>query len=682
MPSFWNNILVVTVEELVPEYFGTLKTLQSAIRRAEKRGYGIRKAQSGGGLGRVLLIDFDSLPKRIQDGLGDPRKHQHLLERYYETDLAAYDFFESFIVARTKEGLDDKQIEEYTTNASVLRAIEKLKSDRERERLSKGHNLQGLYQSLLNDASSFKAALKAKWSVEHTLPESLRRFKETYQDFVKNYDYNVLLDGRMGNVNASRVSPSMIKLLNSMFVSQTWKPNYTDVARQYEGFLNGYVEVINNETGEVYDPKEFKKVDEKTIYNYLAMWENRLFNELRRSGDRQKYMEKFDPYESMKPPKFAGSIVSVDDRQPPFTYGDNKRVWFYIAQDLGSQAITTWVWADDKKKMIVEFYRQMVRNYTEWGLCLPNELECESNLNASFRDTLLKEGNMFNKVRIEANKARSKRIERTNKSFRYELEKQMDGFLGRPHARLEANQPRPGKAVEIPYETIVENTLRNIESWNNSECPGHEGKSRWEVFMEKQHPDLTPINYRRILPYIGFKTKTSVHRGILKFRGSEYLIGNEGKLCFGEELIEKMRKIEGEEVTICWLDGNNGSPLKALIYHDDKYVCEAVLKPISQRAQIEMTPEDRMAREMMNKYIATIQGFRRQKGDEFEKVTVLDYRTTVLNDKFKMPGIRRMSVLKNEAPTEVLPEAEDEQMAYEYADSYETEYKPSLNQRF
>jgi hypothetical protein len=78
MPHEWNNILVVTLDELVPDWFGTVNTLNSTIRRYKDKSYGIKRVQLGGN-GRQMLISFDSLPRHIQDGLGDPRKCDHIL---------------------------------------------------------------------------------------------------------------------------------------------------------------------------------------------------------------------------------------------------------------------------------------------------------------------------------------------------------------------------------------------------------------------------------------------------------------------------------------------------------------------------------------------------------------------------------------------------------------------------
>ena len=75
--------------------------------------------------------------------------------------------------------------------------------------------------------------------------------------------------------------------------------------------------------------------------------------------------------------------------------------------DLGNEAFTCWVYGTSKEGIITDFYRQMVRNYAEWNLILPAELESEMSLNSSFVDTFLKEGNMFQYVRIEATQTRT-----------------------------------------------------------------------------------------------------------------------------------------------------------------------------------------------------------------------------------------------------------------------------------
>ena len=104
MPHEYNNMMVVTREELVPAYFPTLNALQVKLSRDEKKPYGMKRAQRGGGTGCELLINYDTLPPIIREALGDPRKVDSCLERFYTTDAAAVSYYSS--VKRGGEGLE------------------------------------------------------------------------------------------------------------------------------------------------------------------------------------------------------------------------------------------------------------------------------------------------------------------------------------------------------------------------------------------------------------------------------------------------------------------------------------------------------------------------------------------------------------------------------------------------
>ena len=118
---------------------------------------------------------------------------------------------------------------------------------------------------------------------------------------------------------------------------------------------------------------------------------------------------------------------------------------------MGSEAITVWVYGTTKEGIIDDFYRQLVRNYTEWGFNLPLELEGEMSLNSRYKDTILSPGNMFKFVRIEANNARGKRIEAYYRPLRYGLEKKREGWIARPFALSEPNQSGPSEVPIIPW---------------------------------------------------------------------------------------------------------------------------------------------------------------------------------------------------------------------------------------
>ncbi|SDE08475.1 hypothetical protein [Riemerella columbipharyngis] len=641
MPHLWGNILVVTVDELVPKYYKTYDALKKAIQRYSKLPYGIKKVQSGGN-GRRLLINFETLPKAMQDSIGDPRKMKHPLLHYWEVNSLATAYYTTF---EFEDGTPLKQnfIDEYITNASVLIALKNLRD----YRLSlRGGKKAGVMKTLWEDLITFNDILPKIHLQGHTMNVSERHFVRLFKAFLNgdenHFNFSSLISKKLRNNHARVMTEEMIELLNAMFAGQDYKPTRTEVANKYFGFLEGNVEVVNHSTGEVYehtDRRKYREISENSIIAWLGKWEHRIGTHAKRSGNRQELLSQYIPYHSLEKVKEAGVLISIDDRQPPFFYDKGKRMWFYMGIDLGSEAWVTWVYGESKEGLILEFYRQMVRNYTEWGLNLPLELECESALNANYRNTFLMNGAMFDRVRIEANKARAKHIERYFGKLRYEFEKEKEGWLGRPFARKEDNQKGAGADIILPKETIIRNSLYDIQRWNNMEHSRYKGKTRWEVFTEMQSKDTKPTNWRAILPHLGRETVTSCNAGIVKFRSSEYLLGLGGEICTGEDLIRLMKYVEGRSFKVYWLDGNDGGVLKAMICHDDMMLCELIPKPTYSRAYHEMDDAGRVNRQIMSAYENTVTGFMCERKNDIDRLSVIDRRSKMLNHKFVIPGL-------------------------------------------
>lgn len=686
MPQYKDNILVVTKEELLAArdengvpFFNNWNHLKRLLFCYKNKTYGIKRVGRGGGKGNPVFISFDSLSEEMRDAIGDPRKDEHVLVRFFNIDQAAVDYFND---VRTKTGfLDDAKKREYVTNASLLNAAIRLTEARRMEWISRGKtSMRSLDSSVCQDLLQFKPVLKKRFQRDFDLPENMKRLVDKlreYRALEGEERYNYLINGQYGNTNATIKTQQQTELLESMFLCQKHKPTATDIARQYDAFLGGYVEVISCATGEVYNPKDFGKLSLRTITGYLAEWQSRIATYSKRAGNRQKFISEFIPYASMEHTKFAGSIISVDDRQPPFWYAKGKRIWFYCGVDLGSEAITTWVYGKSKEGIIVDFYRQMVRNYTEWGLCLPNEIECESSLNSTYRENMLSDGGMFQHVRMEANKARGKRCERYWKDLRYEHEKKRFGWIARPGALSESNQMSDEKTPIIPYDELAKDCLRDIVAWNNmphTQQDKYPGKTRWEVLLENQHPDLKPTNWNMILPYIGKKVETSCKAGTIKLQRKEFFLGLNGKISRGDELVSLMELVEGKELDVYWLDGNDGEVLKALVYLRDgsRMMCEAYLKPTYHRAKIEQTAQDRENMTIVMAYIETINGYVSRRKASIERVLVIDRREVTLNNKFFIGDItsQRYNVDPLEE-TEELPlewNTEEEEVEHQMAE--------------
>ena len=466
-------------------------------------------------------------------------------------------------------------------------------------------------------------------------------------------------------------------IINSLFRNQKNKPTPTEISRSYDAFLSGYAQVYNEDTGELYNPSEFKKLSPATIINYINKWENKIATYKSRSGNRQQYMGAFKPYHQMELPVLAGSLLSIDDRQPPFWYEKGKRAWFYIGLDVASHCITTVVYGKSKEGIILDFYRQIVRNYTEWGFKLPYELECESSLNSSFKDTLLQPGVMFNNVRIEANNARGKYIERSFGSLRYEVEKNSFGWIGRPNAKSEANQSGPGATEIITYKELINQRMLDLEQWNNMPHPTNKEVSRWDYFTQNQNPNLQPTNWNALLPILGYKTTTSCKLGYVTLQKQHRAIAEDGKILTGEALIQKMKLIEGKEVDVYWLDDNQGNVLKALAYLNGRLICEVMQMPKYNRATNEQTPQCKLNYALQSAYVASVEAFTKRQTQKLENIQIIDNTPKTVNSNFKFSNLKRFEV--QEDPVEVFEDDQQDDLVYMPAQNMVKGWRSNFN---
>lgn len=632
--------------------------MKVSLHRHKSRMYGIKRAQMGGNC-RMLRIVFDSLSEEVRNAIGDPRKMSHIMEDYYVIDPEAVQFFTSYQLADGRY-LPQEKKDLYITNASLLKTLLDIKEAREFELKTKGKTTRGVMNTVLDDLKTFTPILNEVFKQIHSIPTSIRNFKNTIKDFQRE-GYSSIIEGYFNNTNSLKKTQKVTQLLDNMFSGQANKPTATEVSRQYDAFLGGYLEVINEDTGELWTPKGMPALSVSTIANYLSSWQSSIATHGVRSGDRQVYRQKFVPYHKLDAPEFAGSLLSIDDRQPPFEYEKGKRMWWYLGIDLASEAITVWVHGETKEELIKNFYRQLVRQYHDYGMMIPDGLECESSLNSQYQNTILAPGAMFQDVRIEANNARGKRIESWFKPLRYGLEKEREGWIARPFAKSESNQASAAKRIFIPKDRLVEEGLQDIITWNNMPHSKHGDISRWDYFMQNQHPDLKSTNYKAILPTLGYKTQTSCKAGIVGLQKSKWLLGDNGQIFTGENLVRLMRLVEGKDLDVYWIDGNDGAVIKALAYiaGTTTCVCELLPMPSYSRARNERTPDQEEARKTMSAYAMTIEGYRKDRTATFDKVHIIDNRVKTISSSFTIPGIKKPEPQK-EGPVEILENSKEE----------------------
>lgn len=657
----YNNSICVPfdlAQEVGMELWRWKKVCQDA------KQYGL--ATRPGGNGRKSLLDLKAIPEEYRHKIitryGNPEVVYNPLERFFEIDARARYYYENEFTQLTGESLEPYQIERYTINASVLNALAKLRQFRETETRMKGYARRDLKPGLAGDCTAFNEVLKLKFGgIQHTLPAHARKLTDKLNDYLK-MGYGILVDGRRKNTNAQVVTPEMLSLWFDIFGGQRHKPTHKEVWDKYQDFLDGKLQVINSETGEVYNhtAEYFKPCSDSSIYNWLGDWENRVGLFKKRSGNRKTYMDNYTPSARMLRPS-VGAIISVDDYQPPFKWaeGGGNRMWFYAAQDLGSTAITAWVYGDTKEGIITEFYRQLVRSYAELGLCLPYEIECEASLNSSFTNTFLAPGAMFQKVRVIPNKPRAKRVERTIRDLRLQKASKHPAFVARPDAKDENYQQKPGKQIYLSKEEIIDFELSVIEDWNNELHPDQEtykGLTRWEVFLQHQNPKLQPINWHGILPYLGKMEPTSMKMGRVRLQYLDRVVGYENRVALGEKLINIMNEIEGKDINAYWLNSTNGDVLKAHVYSKTgRFVCEVLDDLPFHRSELDQTDQCRKNMALYFAYEKTVTEHANSIAASVNQVELIDIAPKK-KGSFKIAQLSKNEDTATEATGEVIEE--------------------------
>lgn len=643
MPVLLGDIVAVTKADLIkPGLFPSYNALRMKLKRDEALDWGMRRISKGGNC-RKLLVDYDTLPKRYQEQIPDPRQPEHPLDAFYKTDKQAVSYYNDYQYPDGSYLLPDT-IQELIINASVLQALQQLETARKNERLLKGGNTRGIIGTLYTDVHNFNAYLLKNFNYQHTLNSSLRRFKQQYKDFKQHSYYGIIKDPEgKSKRNALKRDEATNQLLRNLLAGRTHKPNATEVAKEYEAFIAGYIDVVNKDTAELYDPKDFKAISSRTITAFLATWDSKIGTDAKRVGsNRQPLVSQYIPSHGFEMPTMAGSMISIDDRQPPFHYNKNRdRMWWYIGIDLASEAIVAWAYGKSKKELIKNFYKNMVSNHNNWQVELPAEVECESSLNSTFKDTFLKDGAMFEHVTMYANMARSKRIERFFRDLRYDpnFEKNRIGWLARPHAKNEANQEGPENNVIIPYDILLKQCMQDIIKWNNMPKKGNT-ISRFDAYLQNQNPDLVKTNYKSFIQHLGTKRSTSCNAGLVQLDRKNWMLGDKGTIYTGEKLIALLKQVETKDIQVYFLDDTKGNIIKAFAYdmHDGRYICELQPQPRYQKSKKEKTEADKQAAAIMSAYTNTVAIYQRTQKNTIEAVEVINNKPVTVSSSFSIDG--------------------------------------------
>lgn len=591
----------------------------------------INVVRDGGGLGNYVLVEVATLPvrfrERIQEKYGEMKVDilRDWFAQHYVMDAKARAFYTRFRFDNG-EALPPEHINEYTVNASVLQAVIALLNDT--KILRKAMQGGGVNWSEMAGAISYYQA-----EFGHTLPLSTNRFKARVNEF-RESGYECLISKKFQNQNKRKVTYTIERLVLSL-AAQKERPYATVVMEMYNQFLCGENEVFDLETGEVYNPEEFvdKKgnpivLSEGTIANILNDHKNKaLLSKVHDSS--WDFNNRYRPYHLRKVATFAGSKISLDDRDLPRPMHNGQRVKAYYAYDVASGAVVGYAYSRLKtKELFIDCMRNMFQTLDRNGLYMPAELEVEHHLVSNFADGLMNAGTVFPLIRwCNPGNSREKRAEHFNRTKKYSVEKRLQTNIGRWYAKLEANRPKEEKVYDelnntykvrtYSYEELVADDIRAIQEYNSQLHPNdkkYPGMTRWDVFCQTQNPDLAAWDRHVLYRYIGECTETSIRQNMYcTVQYQQFRLPS-------PDVIEKLAP-RNNKVLAYYLPDIDGNINEVYIYQNDKFIATCALLERYNEATAEQTDADREAYIEQSKYVAQFDSMMRQ--GKIQKVAVV-----------------------------------------------------------
>lgn len=435
MPLYHHGILCITLSEWLSAGLSV-----ELYKSDKKRGY--LRTLNRSGYGREVLIEWDTLrgdrKEAIVAALGDPHRlaHRALLEDYIRPDHEATRFFAGYLLPDGRRLAPEVQ-RKYLSEACLLNALQAYIADMRTRRRAIGMRKGEVYTL----AANLLAAIDTG-KYPHDLPTNPRRLKDRIKMYAEN-GYESLVHGNWCNRNSRKVNELVERLLISIYCMDNlpfgeWVHDY------YLQFLSGALQVVDAETGELFDRNAFRDrngnpivLSTSTVWNVLNKPDNAtLIDRLR--NNRIDHITHHTPHNHRRSPEYTLSKISMDDRTLPRKTTDSRWVNLYYAFDVASGCVLGVSMGTDKPNhaMVRDCLVDMYRNITRNGLRWPAELECENHLMRDIEDSLHR---LFPFVTFTTpGVSRNKRAEHLIHAKKYGDERRYQVGVGRWNARGKA----------------------------------------------------------------------------------------------------------------------------------------------------------------------------------------------------------------------------------------------------
>lgn len=622
--EYYGNILCATAQELLaimskPNYDQLVNRGKIQVARRGCRG-------------RHALVVFDSLPDKLKAEMkeiypeGGVMQLQKWFRDNYTLDTEARTYYSQTFRFDNGDPLPAEKVVEYTINASVIRAVQRLMASTRAIRRAQ-------QDGRVNWDEMTEAVAYFRKEFGHTLPESTLRFRKKVALFNRE-GYESLISGKFQNQNSRKVNYRTERLILSLD-SLPERPFNTTVAEMYNQFVCGELDVYDPETGELFNPEDFTDkngdpvaLSDTTVANYLNNPKNRALR-AKLHDTAWDFNNRHRPHHNRKSPAWAFSKVSLDDRDLPRPMIGGKRVKAYYAYDVASGCVVGYAYNRLKTTdLFLDCVRNMFQLIDRQGWNCPAEVEVEHHLVSTFADGLIRAGVIFPFVRwCNPGNSREKRAEHFNRAKKYGVEKRQQVGIGRWYARLEANRPKVEKVYdeknntykerEYTYDQLVADDIRAIDTYNNQLHPNqtkYPGLTRWQVLCENQNPNLSPVDKALLYRFIGERTRTSI-------RQNKYCTVRGVKFCLPTpELITRLAPND-YTVEAFYMPDTEGRISEVYLYQGDNFIASCAPVGLYNEATAEQTEEDVQNYQQQAKYVAQFDAM--IKRDSIRKVQIL-----------------------------------------------------------
>jgi hypothetical protein len=598
--EYFNNIKCVSVPELTD---GKSPILSMAAYKHYVNRYPHVRVRRGSPAGSALLsweLLRDDLKARYILAYGDPDKQlrKNAIADLIVPDGKAAQYFASYELEDGRYLPFNVQLE-YSTNASVLNALNTLVNNRKAKTRALGNSTKNVWPMASDAVNELD-----KNRYPHTLPANQIRLKDKLKQYIDG-GYQSLIHRGYGNQNTRKVNDQIERLLISIYCMQNlpfgeWVHNY------YMRFLAGSIEIIDGETGELYDRNDFYdenkgtyiSISRATVWNVLNNPANEVIIDRMRSS-RIDHDTKATPYNRRFTPNYSLSKISADDRTLPRKTTEGNWINAYYAFDVASGAVLSAVYSEDKPdvELVWECFRQMYRNLEENRLMWPIELEVENHLMRSIEQELKQ---MFGFVTFtNPGTSKSKRAEHFIHAKKYQDERRNQIGIGRWYSKSKAygvknaNKDPEYKEPRLPKEQIIAEDKESIMRFNSDLHPDQKkfpGLTRWQVLEQHQNPDAGRAEKYKLFRFMGQRTETSI-------RNNDFVtVQHEA---YGIDSFEVLGRLKSNnyKVEARYVRRSDGSISEVFLYQDDKFITRAGLIERYNEAKAERTATDETIRQ-------------------------------------------------------------------------------------